>query len=522
MTTFDMNTATDRALKMDVYAIYLRKSRADLEAEKLGEGETLARHRKILEELAARNGFYIGEIYTELESGDTIAGRPKIQKLIEDCYAGKYRGILVVEITRLSRGNQGDAQIIMDCLKYSNMNNGILVITPTKTYDVAHSQEDEEYMEFELFMSRREYKMIRKRMERGRRQAVVEGNYMGTFRPYGYNIVKTKTKRTLVPNEKEAPYIKKIFEWSVKDNLSTFEIAKRLTALGVPTYRGETTWAKDTVKAYLTNPVYMGKVRWNDRMRIKTMVNGELKITRPRFHSDQYMLYDGKHMKDALVDEETFRKAQKKFYKDRTRSGLKLINPLAGLVFCKKCGKAMNYQPYPKDRSDRIVHKNNAAGCKVKSAIADDVISAVTHGLKMYVEDFEMKVDNAPDTDANVIEKQIEEMEKEIRKIEKKKAKLFDSWEDEQITNNEFVERKNIHNTRIEVLKKQIEELEYTIPEKEEHEEKLLLLSDAFIAMKDDDIDASTKNEFLKRIISRIEFSRENNGEFILDIDLHQ
>ena len=62
MTTFDMNNATDRALKMDVYAIYLRKSRADLEAEKLGEDETLARHRKILEELAARKGFYIGDI----------------------------------------------------------------------------------------------------------------------------------------------------------------------------------------------------------------------------------------------------------------------------------------------------------------------------------------------------------------------------------------------------------------------------------------------------------------------------
>ena len=37
---------------MDKYAIYLRKSRADLEAEKLGEGETLARHKKILTELA--------------------------------------------------------------------------------------------------------------------------------------------------------------------------------------------------------------------------------------------------------------------------------------------------------------------------------------------------------------------------------------------------------------------------------------------------------------------------------------
>lgn len=80
MTTFEMNKATYRALKMDIYAIYLRKSRADLEAEKFGEGETLSKHRKILEELAARQGFYIGEIYEELESGDTIAGRPKMKK----------------------------------------------------------------------------------------------------------------------------------------------------------------------------------------------------------------------------------------------------------------------------------------------------------------------------------------------------------------------------------------------------------------------------------------------------------
>lgn len=234
------------------------------------------------------------------------------------------------------------------------------------------------------------------------------------------------------------------------------------------------------------------------------------------------MLYDGKHMKDALVDEETFREVQKKFYKDRTRSGLKLRNPLASLVFCKKCGKSMHYQPYGKDRHDRIVHKNNTSGCKVKSVIASDMIAAVTHALKNYIEDFEIKVDNSSDQDENIIEQQIEELEKEIRRIEKKKAKLFDSWEDGDITNNEFVERKTIHNTKIEALEKQIEELEFAIPEKVEYEEKLLLLSDAFIAIRDDEIDAATKNEFLKRIISRIEFSRENDSEFILDIDLHQ
>lgn len=39
---------------MDEYFIYLRKSRADMEAEAHGEGETLARHERALLELAKR------------------------------------------------------------------------------------------------------------------------------------------------------------------------------------------------------------------------------------------------------------------------------------------------------------------------------------------------------------------------------------------------------------------------------------------------------------------------------------
>ena len=527
MSTFDMNRIVDETLepKIDVYAIYLRKSRADLEAEKLGEGETLARHRKILTELAVRKDLYIGEIYEEIESGETIEGRPEIQRLISDCYKGKYKGILIVEVTRLSRGNQGDAQTILDCLKYSNRNNGVLVVTPTKTYDVAHSQEDEEYMEFELFMSRREYKMIQKRMDRGRKQAVVEGNFMGSYRPYGYDIVKTKRSRTLIPNENEAPIVKMIFEWAVTENITAFKIAERLTNMGIPTYYGEQGWSKETIKTFLTNPTYMGKVRWNDRMTVKIMIDGKLKATRPRSsHSDHFMLYDGKHKKHAIVDEETFKKASSRFHSDRTKSGLKLVNPLAGLLYCPKCNKTMAYQGY-KHRKDsvapRYTHRQNAERCNVKSVLVEDVINAVVHALKLYIEDFEVKIDGTPDIDENSIAKQIESLEKEIRKIKRTLGKLFTAWENEDITDNEFVERKAIHNERIANIEKQMEDLESAIPEREEYEEKVILLSEALTAIKDGSLDAEIKNEYLKRIIDRIDFSRENNSEFILDFYLH-
>lgn len=508
---------------MDEYAIYLRKSRADMEAEKLGEGETLARHKKILTELAARKGYYIGKIYKEIVSGETIEARPEIQKLMEDCYKGKYKGILIVEVTRLSRGNQGDAQKILDCLKYSNRNNGLLVITPTKTYDVAHSQEDEEYMEFELFMSRREYKMIHKRMDRGRKQAVVEGNFMGSYRPYGYNIVKTKTSRTLEPHPDEAPIVEKIFEWSVNENLSPYKISQRLTAMGVPTYRGEAGWAKDTVKTILTNPTYIGKVRWNDRMKIKVMKDGELVDSRPRSnHTDHYMEYDGKHKQHALIDEETFYKVRNKFGSDRTKADLKLSNPFAGILKCQVCGRTMSYQSYKRHKgrvSPRIMHPDSTT-CKVKSAIAEDVVNAVVHALKLYIEDFEIKLEDIPDVDEDNVEKEISILETEIRKIEKKLDKLFDSWEDGIITDNEFVKRKAANNEKIEQLKKRIEELEYAIPEKDEYEDKVIKLHDALSALQNENIDAEIKNHYIKEIVDKIEYSRENEHEFILDITL--
>lgn len=522
MTAFEKNNIVDEALRLDKYAIYLRKSRADAEAEKLGEGETLARHKKILTELAARQGLYIGEIYQEIVSGETIEARSEIQRLIKDCYAGKWRGIIVIEVTRLSRGSQGDAQIIMDCLKYSNRNNGLLVITPTKTYDVAHNSDDEEYMEFELFMSRREYKMIKRRMDRGRTQAVVEGDYMGSYRPYGYDILKTRTSRTLIPNEEEAPIVKLIYEWAVKNNMTAGAIARRLTTMGVPTYSGNAEWNTATIKTILSNPTYMGRVKWNDRMQIKTMVDGELVSSRPRSnHTEHYMEYDGKHKAHALVDEATFKAASSRFRSDKTKSECKLINPLAGLLICPNCGKTMVFQDYKKraTTAPRYLHKQSQL-CKVKSVVAEDVMKALAHALRLYIEDFECKVDNLPDVDENTIISQIEALEREQKKAEKKLAKAFDDYEDGVYTANEFVERKAKHNARIESIKKQIDELEESIPEKEAYEEIIMGLSDALEALLDESLDAEIKNAYLKAIIEKIEFSRENNEEFILDVFL--
>lgn len=502
----------------DKYVMYLRKSRADVEAEKLGEGETLKRHKEILTALAARQGLYVGKIYQEIVSGETIEARPEIQKMINECYEGKYRGIIVVDVDRLSRGNQGDMQIIMDCLRYSNNREGLLVVTPTKTYDVAHNSDDEEYMEFVLFMSRREYKTIQKRLDRGRKQAVVEGNFMGSYRPYGYDIHKTKVFRTLKPNPEEAPIIQKIYEWAVNSKLTPGEIARKLTTMCVPTYLGDPEWSTATIKTILQNPTYKGKVRWNDRMCVKSMVDGKLVKSRPRSnHTTHYMEYEGKH--PALVSDEIWAEAQKNFKSDHTKKEQKLQNPLAGLIVCDKCKKLMVYNGYKHKNNvmPRIIHKPSQL-CNVKSAIMSDVMDAFIYGLKLSIDEFEMKIDNTAIESEADVEKQIQGLEKEKRAIEKKLAKIFDDYEDGIYSSNEFVERKQKHNDKLASIDAQIHELESSIPERTEYEEKIMYLQDALVMLPDDTIDAKDKNQFLKQFVDKIEFSRENNEEFMLDI----
>lgn len=502
---------------MDKYAMYLRKSRADLEAEKLGEGETLTRHKNILTELAARKGLYVEKIYQEIVSGETIAARPEIQKLINDCYDGKYKGIIIIDVDRLSRGNQGDMQTIMDCLRFSNGRDGLLVVTPTKTYDVAHNPDDEEYMEFVLFMSRREYKTIQKRLDRGKKQAVVEGEYMGANRPYGYDIVRTKTARTLKLNPDESQHAKNIFEWKVNKNMTPGQIARKLTALGVPTYTGANEWSIATIKSILQNPVYCGKSRWNDRMTIKSMVDGKLVSSRPRSTRTQhYMEYEGKH--PAIISEELYKKAQKSFYSDKTKFNYELKNPLAGLLVCQKCGYSLLYQT-GKLGKPRVLHRQSQI-CKVKSAQLSDVIAAFIHGLKLYLEDYEIKVDNQPDIDENDVLQQISTLEKEKKKIEKLVDKIFTDYEEGIYTANEFVKRKAKHNDRMEAIDKEITELQNTIPEKVEYEEKIVYLHNAIDMLTDEEIPAKLKNDYLKLFVHKIEFSRDNNDQFILDIYL--
>lgn len=317
------------------YCLYLRKSRADLELEARGEMETLARHEKALLELAGREKLSVTQIYREIVSGESIAARPVMQQLLDEVEQGKWEGVLVMEVERLARGDTIDQGVVARAFKLYNTR----IITPLKVYDPSNEY-DEEYFEFGLFMSRREYKTINRRIQRGRVQSARDGKYLGSAPPYGYDRVRIEGDKgyTLRPNG-EAAAVRDIYRWYLAGD-GCEVIARRLDELRIPTRSGRP-WSKATIRDILSNPVYIGKIRWSYRVAPKGKAPEGAAKNRRVVNGD-YILADGLH--EALVSPEDFALAAEKMAQNRrlpVKQSTELQNPLTGLGFCAKCGSRL-------------------------------------------------------------------------------------------------------------------------------------------------------------------------------------
>lgn len=359
------------------YAVYLRKSRADLDAEAMGQGETLARHRAALLGYAQSHGMEIGAVYEEIVSGESIEARPKMKRLLQEVAQRRWAGVLCMDIDRLARGDSADQARVSNTFRISRT----LIITPARVYDQTR-ESDEEYVDFELFMARREYKAISRRIMRGRIAAAGEGHFIGSTPPFGYDRVKVKKGRgyTLSPNA-ESDAVRAIFAMCI-GGMGCAAIARRLDEMGLLPRRGGA-WSGASVRDILKNPVYCGKIRWQYRREEKSLADG-VTITRRRKNACCIMA-QGLH--SALVSGEDFDRAQQCLNTRRmphSKDGTELRNPLAGLIYCGMCGGMMTRAGAGgKNRSEILRCPNR--GCKNVSAKLAQVERALAEGVAQWL-----------------------------------------------------------------------------------------------------------------------------------------
>lgn len=323
-----------------IYDAYLRKSRADMELEKLKKFDTLKQHEKFLKDRANQLGIKIRKIYREVVSGESIQERPEMQEVLKNVEAGTIDGILVVEVERLTRGDAKDQGIVTQAFKYSNTK----IITLNKIYD-PNSDEDEEYFEFGLFMSRREYKTINRRMQRARIANVLDGKYCASEPPFGYKKVRVKYGKgyTLEPVSEEAEIVKEMYQKRA-DGMGYDIICNWLNTLDFKPKKSDV-WTPATIKGMLSNPIYIGKIRWNSNKQKKILINGQIIKKRKKGNNEDLILVEGLH--PAIISNELFDIVQGiKPNKASTKHNTELQNPLATLVKCADCGRSMQRRPY--------------------------------------------------------------------------------------------------------------------------------------------------------------------------------
>ena len=487
------------------YAIYLRKSREDIEAEKYGEGETLARHEKILTTLAKKRKLHISKIYREVVSGETISERKEMQKLLRDVENEKWTGVLVVEVERLARGDTADQGQVSKAFKYSHTK----IITPVKTYD-PDNEFDEEYFEFGLFMSRREYKTINRRLQRGRELSVSEGKFVGNIAPFGYDRVKLKDAKgyTLSINQDEAPVVKEIFRLYAFENTTINSVAKQLNKLNLkPRIANE--WSISSVKDILSNPTYIGKIVWNRRKQKKKTKNGHLIISRPR--NQDYSIYDGLH--EPIIDNKTWELVQEKRKQNtpKIKHNTTVQNPLVGLMFCEKCGKPMQRRPYIKDDKPATLICSNSKCDNISSKlyiVEDKIIDALKIWLENYKVDYSRK-NNLNSDNNKIIEKSIMVAKKELEKENAKLNKIYEFLENGIYNNDEFINRSKAIKDNIQCLESKLEEYNSILQknleiqnQKEIMIPKLENIIDLYYNLET----AEDKNILLKSIISKVTY----------------
>lgn len=497
---------------------YDRKSRFD--DPLLSVEEQLEKHEKILDEYAMR--YFGGSIpasnkYREVGSGETLKSRVEVNKVLKRIERPDIKGVLIVDVQRLSRGNLKDAGTLIDLFRYSNT----YVITPHKIYDI-RDEYDREAFERELKRGNEYLEYYKKIQARGKLASVREGNYVGSVAPFGFDRIKKlypDGKRhywTLTEKKEEADVVRMIFNWFCKDGIGVSNICRRLERLGVAAKSGNIKWTPGAIYNILENVHYIGYVRWNWRKVVKIIEDQEVKVLRPHAKVGEYLIFEGKH--EGIVSEELFERAKEIRGKaPRNQVDLSLKNVLGGLIFCK-CGHTLVHNTYVNNGIEIAAPKlkcNNQVRCKSGSSEYKEVVKRVLDTIREAIENFEIRVVNDQDDSVKLHKSLIDSLERKIAKLKEQEILQWKAQTDPDPAKrmpSEIFQALN-ENLRKEKadLEEALSEAYESLPEPIDYREKIVKFTDVLNKVEDPEVSIEDKNMYLKDIIERIEYRRDSS-----------
>ncbi|MBY0055054.1 recombinase family protein [Brevibacillus agri] len=279
------------------------------------------------------------KIYREEGFTGEDIDRPAMNELRQDVAQGKIARLIVTHPDRLTR-DLTDKLILCRELERNQVE---LVFVDTEYRNTPEGQ-----LFFNLMSSIAQYELslIKKRTVRGRLKAVEKDKKIMPMRvaPYGYDL----HENTLIINEQEAEFVRKIYHWYVHENYTLREIGDRLYSLGAVPKRGESrNWSASSIRRVLTSEVYIGKFYYNRRETRK--IRGEK--TKNGTPKKTYAFREEKDWIEvtvpSIIDPHLFKLAQVQKEKNMKRSGnVKYEYLLKSMIRCGHCGRMWQATTY--------------------------------------------------------------------------------------------------------------------------------------------------------------------------------
>lgn len=275
-------------------------------------------------------------IYADEGITGTIAKkRPDFMRMIADCRKGKIDMIITKSVSRFSRNN-------LDCLLYVRelKDRGIPIIFEKEGINTMQVSSE---LLITLFsgLSQAESESISMNIKMGKRQSLKNGNVPFCYKSFlGYR--KGADGKPEI-DEEQAVIIRRIFA-DYLTGMSLQGIANALTAEGIPTPRGKTTWTGSGILSILTNEKYKG-----DALLQKTYIANCITKKSKRNNGELPMYYvENNH--PAIIEREVFDRVQEEVSRRNSKRKTKQVGTktelgrysskyaLSEILFCGDCG----------------------------------------------------------------------------------------------------------------------------------------------------------------------------------------
>jgi len=280
-------------------ALYIRVS-TDSQYE---EGYSVEAQQEKLEAYCKIKNFTNYECYIDGGWSGSNIDRPEMKRMITDITQGRVSAVVVYKLDRLSRSQKDTVFLLEDVFNPNNCD----FISLNENFDTT-SPYGKAMIGILSVFAQLERENIRERTRMGMHERVKSGLWMGGDGiPFGYDY--DKKLGILVPNE-HAEDVREIFDLYIQ-GYSTTRLAKMFDV------------ASDRhITQILDRITYLGKI----------LYNGEV--------------FEGKH--EAIIDVQTFEKAQIERRKRSTKNVITSSYLLTGLLYCGRCGAKMRYQKWGK------------------------------------------------------------------------------------------------------------------------------------------------------------------------------